>query len=471
MWKFKQSPSDNDNLKELRAKNQGKDSRTSLEKAVPKLEKNKLQPTQIISKTLLYKTTVHREILARMNLVESENLPTEKLKALIKNLCILIIDENDLPLNKIEKDLLTYELQNEILGLGPLEPLLVDSTISEIMVNRFDQIFVERAGKIELTEYRFSDDEHLLKIIDKIVTRVGRRVDELNPMTDARLPDGSRVNAIIPPVAIDGPAMSIRLFSAIPLQMNDLIKKDSITEEIAIFLDAAVKAQANILISGGTGSGKTTLLNILSGYIPEDERIITIEDTAELQLQQEHVVRLEYRPSNIEGRGEVSIRALVRNSLRMRPDRIVLGEVRGAEVIDMLQAMNTGHDGSLSTIHANTPRDALSRLENLIGMAGSSNIPAKNLREQIASAINFIVQIERLFDGTRKLVSIHEITGMESDVISTQEIFRFNQHTIKDGKVIGEFVATGVRPSFADKIKSYGITLGPNLFSPNRPLN
>lgn len=470
MWNFKQSPSKSANQKKTNPPEQVKPSLTSLEKKAPKLN-NTQKIAQPTSKIHLYKNTVHREILNRMNLVETENLPTDQLKALIKNLSIVIINENSLPLNTLEKDLLIYELQNEILGLGPLEPLLADSTISEIMINRFDQIFVERAGRIELTDYRFANDDHLLKIIDKIVTRVGRRVDELSPMTDARLPDGSRVNAIIPPIAIDGPAMAIRIFSAVPLQMQDLINKNSITQEIATFLDAIVKAKANIVISGGTGSGKTTLLNIMSGYIPEHERIITIEDTAELQLQQQHIVRLESRPPNIEGKGEISIRALVRNSLRMRPDRIVLGEVRGAEVIDMLQAMNTGHDGSLSTIHANTPRDALSRLENLIGMSGSTNIPTKNLRQQISSAINFIVQIERLFDGTRKLVSIHEITGMESDVISSQEIFLFKQHTITDGKVIGEFKATGVRPTFADKIKSYGIELSPNLFNPNHKLN
>ncbi|MEY4571283.1 MAG: hypothetical protein RLZ10_476 [Bacteroidota bacterium] len=471
MWNFKQSPSNKANQKKTNQPSvKDKDGLTSLEKKVPKLN-NTEKTAQPTSKIHLYKNTVHREILSRMNLVETENLPTDQLKGLIKNLCILIINEGSLPLNANEKDLLTYELQNEILGLGPLEPLLADPTISEIMINRSDQIFVERAGRIELTDYRFTNDDHLLKIIDKIVTRVGRRVDELSPMTDARLPDGSRVNAIIPPIAIDGPAMAIRIFSAVPLQMQDLINKNSITQEIATFLDAIVKAKANIVISGGTGSGKTTLLNIMSGFIPEHERIITIEDTAELQLQQQHIVRLESRPPNIEGKGEISIRALVRNSLRMRPDRIVLGEVRGAEVIDMLQAMNTGHDGSLSTIHANTPRDALSRLENLIGMSGSTNIPTKNLRQQIASAINFIVQIERLFDGTRRLVSIHEITGMESDVISSQEIFLFKQHTITDGKVIGEFKATGVRPTFADKIKSYGIELSPNLFNPNHKPN
>jgi len=326
------------------------------------------------------KTKLHQKLLTRIDLAAAEMLSAEQLKAQLRELVSGLIDEDSLPVNEHERSMLVSELQHEILGLGPIEPLLADPTISEIMINGFDTIFVERKGKIQLTGIRFNDDAHLLKMIDKIVSRVGRRIDESSPMADARLPDGSRVNAIIPPLALDGPAVSIRRFAVVPLKMQDLIDKKALTASMAELLAGMVKAKTNIIISGGTGSGKTTLLNILSSYIPEDERIITIEDTAELQLQQSHVVRLETRPPNIEGKGEISMRGLVKNSLRMRPDRVVLGEVRGGEVIDMLQAMNTGHDGSLTTIHANTPRDALGRLENLVGMGGV-NLPAKALRQ------------------------------------------------------------------------------------------
>ena len=352
----------------------------------------------------------------------------------------------------------------------PLEPLMADPTVSEIMVNGPDAVFVEKKGRIQRVPTRFNDDAHLRKVIDKIVSRVGRRIDESSPMADARLPDGSRVNAIIPPLALDGSTLTIRRFATVPLQMHDLLAKNALTPEMAQLLAGLVTAKSNVVISGGTGSGKTTLLNILSSYIPSNERIITIEDTAELQLQQEHVVRLETRPPNIEGKGEVSIRALVKNSLRMRPDRIVLGEIRGGEVIDMLQAMNTGHDGSLTTVHANTPRDALGRLENLVGLGGMT-LPMKALRQMISSAVHVIVQANRLSDGSRKVTSIAELSGMEGDVITLQEIFLYERTgTNPDGSVAGHFRATGVRPMLAEKLKSYGIELPEDLFDPNRKL-
>lgn len=417
------------------------------------------------------KTKTHQLLLNQIDLVAAESMSSEKLRAELATQIERLINEESLAINQTERKKLVEDLQNEILGLGPLEPLLADASISEIMVNGPKHVFVERSGRIELTSVKFSNNEHLLKIIDKIVSRVGRRVDESTPMADARLPDGSRVNAIIGPLALDGPALSIRRFSVIPLKMNDLIEKNALPKAMAEFLSGLVKAKTNILISGGTGSGKTTLLNILSSYIPEGERIITIEDTAELQLQQGHVVRLETRPPNIEGKGEISMRALVKNSLRMRPDRIVLGEVRGGEVIDMLQAMNTGHDGSLTTIHANTPRDALGRLENLVSIGSANNLPAKALRQQICSAINVIIQATRLSDGTRKITSMHEVTGMEGDVITTQEIFYFERQGVNsDGKVIGCFRATGVRPHLSERIRLYGVNLPEKLFDPIRPL-
>ncbi len=414
------------------------------------------------------KTQIHHELLTEIDLKALETMEPDKLRGQLSMVVGDIIRQNAFPVNEQERGELISDLINEIIGLGPLEPLLHDPTISEIMVNSFDTIFVERKGKLVRAPVRFTDDAHLLKVIDKIVSRVGRRIDESSPMADARLADGSRVNAIIPPIALDGPSLSIRRFAVVPMMMPDLISKGALTPAMAEMLAGFVKAKLNVLISGGTGSGKTTLLNILSGYIPDGERIITIEDTAELQLQQEHVVRLETRPPNIEGRGEISMRALVKNSLRMRPDRIVLGEVRGSEVIDMLQAMNTGHDGSLTTVHANTPRDALSRLENLVGLGGV-NLPAKALRQQIASAIHIIVQASRLNDGSRKVISIHEITGMEGEVITSQEIFFFDRQGINaDGSVQGRFRATGVRPKWAERLKAYGINLPEDLFDPNR---
>lgn len=414
------------------------------------------------------KNKLHEDLIKQIDLKIISSMPSEEIKAVIEKLVNSILNDHKIPVNEDERENLVIDLQNEILGLGPLEKLLADSSISEIMINKFDRIFVERAGRVVRINQRFNDNQHLLKIIDKIVTRVGRRIDELNPMADARLEDGSRVNAIIPPVALDGPAMSIRKFAVVPFKIEDLIQKKTLTKEIAELLSALVQAKTNILISGGTGSGKTTLLNILSGFIPNNERIITIEDTAELQMQQDHVVRLESRPPNIEEKGEITIRSLVRNSLRMRPDRIVLGEVRGGEVIDMLQAMNTGHDGSLATVHANSARDALSRLESLIGLGGISNVSTKVLRQQISSAINVIIQISRLNDGSRKIMSIHEITGMEGDVITTQEIFYFDRKsTDKDGNVEGEFKATGVRPQLAERISAYGIPLSKDIFNPD----
>ncbi len=414
------------------------------------------------------KTELHRKLLAKIDLTALEKMPDDRIQTQLAQIVGGLIEEFSFPVNEQERQSLITDLLNEITGFGPLEPLLADPGISEIMVNGFDTIFIERRGRLERSPIRFTDDAALLKVIDKIVSHVGRRIDESSPMADARLPDGSRVNAIIPPIALDGPSLTIRRFAVVPLKMKDLIEKRAITAGMAEMLSAMVKAKLNILISGGTGSGKTTLLNILSGYIPNGERIITIEDTAELQLQQNHVVRLETRPPNIEGKGEISMRSLVKNSLRMRPDRIVLGEVRGSEVIDMLQAMNTGHDGSLTTVHANTPRDALGRLENLIGLGGA-NVPAKALRQQISSAIHLVVQASRISDGSRKIVSIHEITGMEGDVITTQEIFYFErQGTNADGSVQGRFRSTGVRPKWAERVKSYGITLREDLFDPDR---
>ena len=360
------------------------------------------------------------------------------------------------------------DIQHEMLGLGPLEPLLADPTISDILVNTHARVFVERHGQLQLTDVRFSDEAHLMRIIDKIVSRVGRRIDESSPMVDARLPDGSRVNAVIPPVSVDGPLLSIRRFSVVPLTMADVVTNKTLTPEMARILEGLARAKVNILISGGTGGGKTTLLNIISGFIPVTERIVTIEDAAELQLQQPHVVRLETRPPNIEGRGEITQRALVRNALRMRPDRIILGEVRGAEAMDMLQAMNTGHEGSMATIHANTPRDSLSRLENMVSMAGF-NLPPKAARQQISSAITVILQIARLTDGKRKLVSMQEITGMEGDIITMQEIWSFRQSGVgPDGSVQGQFAATGIRPKFIDRLRNYGVMLDDAVFDASR---
>ena len=414
------------------------------------------------------KMRIHQLLLSRIDLEAMENLAPERLREELRLMVERLLAEENVVVNTNERRDLVRDIQYEMLGLGPIEPLLADPTVSDILINGSQQVYVERHGKIEHTNVTFSDDAHLMKIIDKIVSRVGRRVDESSPMVDARLPDGSRVNAIIPPLALDGPVVSIRRFAAIPLTIEKLIEFKALTPGMAELLAGLVRAKVNILISGGTGSGKTTLLNILSHNIPEDERIVTIEDAAELQLQQPHVVRLETRPPNIEGKGEVTQRSLVRNALRMRPDRIILGETRGAEAFDVLQAMNTGHEGSMTTVHANTPRDALGRMENMIGMSGA-NLPPKVARAQIASAIGVIVQASRLTDGKRKLMSIQEITGMEGDMITMQEIFTFRQQGISEAGVVqGQFAATGVRPHFADRLRSFGIRLPEDMFDPTR---
>jgi pilus assembly protein CpaF len=370
-----------------------------------------------------------------------------------------------IPLSRADRDRLVMEVQHEVFGLGPLETLMKDPEISDILVNSATNVFVERYGKLEKTDVRFRDDAHLMQIIERIVTRVGRRVDESSPMVDARLADGSRVNAIIPPLALDGPVLSIRRFGTERLTVNDLIQFNSIPAQIAEVAAACVKSRLNMLVSGGTGAGKTTLLNCLSNFIPDNERIVTIEDSAELKLQQEHIVRLETRPANIEGQGAVTARDLVRNALRMRPDRIVIGEVRGGEALDMMQAMNTGHDGSISTIHANSARDALSRLETMMLMAGIA-LPERALREQVASALDIIVQLTRLSDGSRKVVEFAEVTGMEGNTITTQTIFKFDQRGIENGKIIGEFVATGVMPSFMDRLERHGFKIPNTHFMP-----
>ena len=422
-------------------------------------------PTRAYQET---KARIHQVLLGRLDLEAMESLSAESLKEELRQMVERLLVEENLVLNAGERRNLVRDIQYEMLGFGPLEPLLADPTVSDILVNTHKQVYVERRGQLELTEITFTDDDHLMKIIDKIVSRVGRRIDESSPMVDARLPDGSRVNAIIPPLSIDGPILSIRRFATVPLQVSNLIAYKSLSEEMAQFIGALSAARINILISGGTGSGKTTLLNILSGYISTSERIVTIEDAAELQLQQPHVVRLETRPPNIEGRGEVPQRALLRNALRMRPDRIILGETRGAEALDMLQAMNTGHEGSMTTVHANTPRDALARLESMIAMAGV-DLPAKAARAQVASAIGVIIQANRLSDGTRKLTSIQEITGMEGETVTLQEIFIFKQTGVgPTGAVEGYFSATGVRPRCFDRLATRGIDLPQTLFAPLR---
>jgi pilus assembly protein CpaF len=415
------------------------------------------------------KHRIHQTLLDRVDLEGMQRLTQDQIRDELRILVERLLEENMVVINDSERRNLTRDIQYEVLGFGPLEPLLHDPNISDILVNTARQVFVERRGRLELTSVTFNDDAHLMKIIDKIVSRVGRRIDESSPMVDARLPDGSRVNAIIPPLAIDGPILSIRRFSAEPLGFNELISFSSMTEAMSTMLQALGRSKVNILISGGTGSGKTTMLNAISGHINHSERVVTIEDAAELQLQQPHVVRLETRPPNIEGKGEVTQRALVRNALRMRPDRIILGEVRGAEALDMLQAMNTGHEGSMATIHANTPRDALTRLENMISM-GAAGLPVKAMRQQISSAIGVVVQVARLTDGKRKLMSISEITGMEGEMITMQEIICFKQTGMaEDGSVQGYFSATGVRPRFSERLRAFGITLPDDIFVPVPP--
>lgn len=421
-------------------------------------------PYSVSPEQIRLKSEIHRELLKIIDLTVLENLPAHELRNELSTLVKKIVRDQRIALSATDLSVLIASIQNEVMGLGPIEPLMADPSVSDILVNGAHAVYVERRGMLEKTPVMFGDDDHVYRIIERIVSRVGRRIDESSPMVDARLPDGSRVNAIIPPLALDGPILSIRRFSASPLGVKELVKLGTITEEIAAVLQALVKAKINFLISGGTGSGKTTLLNMMSAFVPANERIVTIEDAAELRLQQPHVVRLETRPANVEGRGEVSQRALVRNSLRMRPDRIVIGEVRGPEVLDMLQAMNTGHEGSMTTIHANSPRDALSRLENMVGLTGLS-IGLKPLRQQIASAISVVIQIARLADGKRKLISLQEITGMEGDVIEMQEIFRFRQAGIAgSGAVQGSFQATGIRPRFCDRLAARGAPLPEHLF-------
>jgi pilus assembly protein CpaF len=409
------------------------------------------------------KSRLHRTLINRMDLTKLQTLTPEQVHAEVSRLAEAVLAQEAMPLSVSERERLVSDVQHELFGLGPLEPLLKDPTISDILVNKHDTIYIERRGKIERTNVTFKDDEHLMRVIERIVSSVGRRIDESSPMVDARLQDGSRVNAIIPPLAIDGPVVSIRRFGADPLKMAMLIENKALTKDIADMLQMVVHARLNVLISGGTGAGKTTLLNALSAFIPENERIVTIEDSAELQLQQPHTVRLETRPPNIEGRGEVTQRDLVRNALRMRPDRIVIGEVRGGEAIDMLQAMNTGHDGSLTTIHANTPRDALSRLETMIQMTGM-RLSDRAMRQQVASAINIVLQVARMSDGSRRVTSISEITGMEGETITMQEIFQYERTGVdSQGTVLGRFRPTGIRPRFAERLKASGLQL-PRVF-------
>ncbi|MGA2634026.1 MAG: CpaF family protein [Terracidiphilus sp.] len=418
-----------------------------------------------------YKAEIHKTLISKLDLEKLSRVNSSQARQAVAGIVKEIIADQRVPLNYDEQEKIQSDLLDEVFGLGPLEPLLRDPSISDILVNDKDHVFIERGGLLQRVDTTFRDDRHLLQIIDRIVSRVGRRVDESSPMVDARLPDGSRVNAIIPPLALDGPSLSIRRFGTGPLAANQLVKLQSISAEMMEVLSSAVKARISIIISGGTGSGKTTLLNILSQYIPKNERLVTIEDAAELRLAQENIVRLETRPPNIEGTGAIKQRQLLINCLRMRPDRIIMGETRGEEAFDMLQAMNTGHEGSMTTIHANTPRDAISRLESMVAM-GNMNMPEKSVRQQIAAAITIIVQASRMSDGSRKVTSISEITGMEENVISMQEIFTFNKKGIgPDGKVIGAFQPTRIRPRFLDKLRVAGIVLPAALFDTETLVN
>jgi pilus assembly protein CpaF len=410
------------------------------------------------------KAAIHRKLIQKLNLDRLSEVNRDDVRREVGQILEALVVGESTPMNLQERERLAQEVLDEVFGLGPLEPLLADPTVADILVNTYKQVYIERKGVLERTSIQFRDDAHLMSIIDRIVSAIGRRVDESSPMVDARLADGSRVNAIIPPLAIDGPCLSIRRFGQDPLTAEDLIANSTLTAPMLELLQGCVKARLNVLISGGTGAGKTTFLNVLSSYISNRERIVTIEDAAELQLNQDHVVRLETRPANIEGKGAIYQRQLVINSLRMRPDRIIVGEVRGEEALDMLQAMNTGHDGSLTTIHANTPRDALARLETMVAMA-NLNIPESAIRRQIASAIDVVIQISRMSDGTRKIVSIAEITGMEGDVVTMQDIFVFRKRGIKEtGEVIGDFLPTGIRPKFGERLMVTGIRLPMSMF-------
>ena len=418
-----------------------------------------------------YKSEVHRTLISKLDLEKLSRVNSIQARHVVSGIISGLISDQAMPLSFDEQEKIQSDLLDEVFGLGPLETLLKDSTISDILVNAKDKVFVERGGKLQKVDIAFRDDRHLLQIIDRIVSRVGRRVDEASPMVDARLPDGSRFNAIIPPLALDGPSLSIRRFGTGPVAANQLVALKSLSAEMMEVLAAAARSRLSILISGGTGAGKTTLLNILSKNIPQSERVITIEDAAELQLAQENIVRLETRPPNIEGQGAIRQRQLLINCLRMRPDRIILGEVRGEEAFDMLQAMNTGHEGSMATIHANTPRDALMRLESMVAMSGL-NLTERTVRQQIASALSLVVQVSRMSDGSRKIMSITEITGMEENIISMQEIFTFKRAGIgPDGKVLGVFAPTGVRPRFLDRIKLAGISLPNSVFEASMEVN
>ena len=413
-----------------------------------------------------WREKIYQQLLKVMDLSLLDSLEQAEATRQIRDICQRLLDEHSAPVSTTSRQLIIKQITDEVLGLGPLEPLLADHSVSDILVNGHASVYVERFGKLQRTDVRFRDDQHLLNIIDRIVSSLGRRIDESSPLVDARLKDGSRVNAIIPPLAIDGPSMSIRRFAVDLLNTDSLISVGTLTPAIALLLKAIVRGRLNVLISGGTGSGKTTMLNVLSSFIPQNERIVTIEDSAELQLQQPHVVRLETRPSNIEGRGEVSQRELVRNSLRMRPDRIVIGEVRGAEALDMLTAMNTGHDGSLTTIHANTARDALGRIENMVSMTGAT-FPIKAMRQQIASAIDVVIQLERQEDGKRRLVSVQEINGMEGEIITMTEIFSFARQGMgENGEVLGDYRPSGMIPAFRDVLAKRGIELPLTMFRP-----
>ncbi|MDH4554925.1 CpaF family protein [Pseudomonas sp. BN417] len=457
----------------------GKNAASGEEQASPTAEDNPLMAWETSAPETPYETRTqlspveaewrektYQQLLKIMDLSLLDSLePTEAARQ-IREICLRLLDEHSAPVSSNARQLIIKQITDEVLGLGPLEPLLADHSVSDILVNGHASVYVERHGKLQRTDVRFRDDQHLLNIIDRIVSSLGRRIDESSPLVDARLKDGSRVNAIIPPLAIDGPSMSIRRFAVDLLNTESLVQMGTLTPAIALVLKAIVRGRMNVLVSGGTGTGKTTMLNVLSSFIPHNERIVTIEDSAELQLQQPHVVRLETRPSNIEGRGEVNQRELVRNSLRMRPDRIVIGEVRGAEALDMLTAMNTGHDGSITTIHANTPRDALGRIENMVSMTGAT-FPIKAMRQQIASAIDVVIQLERQEDGRRRLVSVQEINGMEGEIITMTEIFGFERRGIGEhGEVIGDFRPTGMVPAFRDVLAKRGIELPLNLFRP-----
>ena len=410
------------------------------------------------------KARVHRILINKLDLTKLEKADPNLVQNDVKKVIERILDEESTPLSGLDREQVQTDVLHELFGLGPLEPLLADKTISDILVNGARSVYIERRGKLEKVDMCFRDDSHLLQIIDRIVSRIGRRVDESSPMVDARLIDGSRVNAIIPPLAIDGPVLSIRRFGADPLQIKDLLEFKALTPQLVQMLEACVKSRLNVLVSGGTGAGKTTLMNCLSSFVPHSERLVTIEDSAELLLQQPHVVRLETRPPNIEGKGEITQRSLLRNALRMRPDRIIVGEVRGDEAVDMLQAMNTGHDGGMTTVHANTPRDALSRLETMIAMA-NLRISDKAMRQQISSAINLIVQVSRMGDGSRKVMSVSEIIGMEGEIITMQEIYKFVRTGVgPKGEVLGQFRPTGIRPRFSERLEQYGFKLPPNLF-------